>query len=151
MAGAGQLPQLHPDRDGLREVLKVLNQLLLRMPGEGFTRQPLKTLNLMATSTTLVVPANVTGWITELAELVPTIGTGAITTTPRVRAGSNATHDNVIPLTDLAALTTGEVWPITLTIPALAITDIIYFEVERAAVGPVSLTANVSLNGYFQT
>jgi hypothetical protein len=77
--------------------------------------------------------------------------TGAITTSPSIRIGTNGTHDNLCPIfTPSTSVATGQVLPIPLAspliAPAITVSDIV-LELQASAVGPTTMIADIILVG----
>lgn len=145
----GQLPALHPSRDGLRELIKLINQIRNNVPARTTSVIDIGVVSLLSTSVTEIVPANSSGWVTTAVHLFPVTITGAQATAPIVRLGSNATHDNVAPLFNLGiGLVVDTQVSITLATTTLQ-SNPVSFEVQTAGTGPTVLTADVFILGYF--
>ena len=147
----GLLPELHQGRDGETQLYKLANQLRRQVPGPTKTLLSIGPLSLLGTGPTLIVPTNVTGWITTAAYVIPAIINGVQTGAPIVRIGSNATFDNVAPLVNLGLLLVVDtVVSVTLTAPVVAQANPIYFDVATAGTGPTDLLITVHLEGFFR-
>lgn len=145
----GQLPRLHQDRDGEKQIINKVNQLSDQLPGNAWLMLPVGPFNMLTTGQTLCVPANVPGWNTVSIDFIPTI-TGSQSGAPIVRVGYNATFDNIVALTNLGTtLTSGQPTPLLLAAVPVGATVPIYIDVQTAATGPTSFTGKLYLGGYY--
>lgn len=145
-----QLPQLHEGRDGPKEQVKLINQLRRNLPGPAMLLIPVGPINLLSGGQTLAIAANANGWVTTFVDLVPDVITGAQSSAPDIRIGSNATFDDVVPSVSLGTtLVVNERVPLTLVSPVVSLTNDIYIDI-LAGSGPSVLTATVYLSGYYR-
>jgi hypothetical protein len=117
-------------------------------------------VNLLATGTTVLLPTYAPGPgelealffpLFAYAVLRSKVG-GAVTTTARVRVGSNGTHDDVMPLFVVPAgaqVGAFAMPPLVAQpfVPPNLRAGPISFEIERAAIGPSELTGDILLIG----
>lgn len=146
---SGRLPQIQP-RDEDLQLRKLINQMRRNLPGPAFLRMSVQ-VDLLTVGTTLVVPANSEGWVTEFIDLFLDDVTGVQGAGADVSIGSNATFDNVAVFVNLGAgMVVNEQIQMTPFAPMASLTDPIYFDVQTAATGPSVLLATVYLAGYFR-
>lgn len=144
------LPRLHPQRDGLKETVLLVNQLRDNLPSPACLMIPVGPFNLLATGQTLAVPANVTGFASTFIDIVPSQITGSQTTEPVISIGSNATFDDIVETFPLGtSLVAKQVVALRLAAPIIASTLDVYIDVQTAATGPTLFTAMVYLGGYY--
>jgi hypothetical protein len=118
-------------------------------------------VDMKAAPGTLVnLSANVRAQIASLAgRFIPqfcylglrTLTGGALTTSPGLRVGTNATHDNVCPIfIPPTSLVIGQIGSFPLKVPLIAppldTTDL-FLELTQTAVGPSTMTADILLIG----
>lgn len=146
---AGQ-PLLHEGRDGLRQAINAVNQLLRRVPAGALVTYPL-VINLLTTGPTEIVPAGATYWVTHRVDIALVAVTGAVVVPAQVEFGSNATYDNVAAATVIPAGTlVNEVVPVTLAATPMSLIGPISANVTVAATGVTVYTAECHVSGYWR-
>jgi hypothetical protein len=145
------LPQLHEGRDGQKQLIKLVNELRRNVPAPTHSVLPVGEFSLMSSGQIPCVPVTVVGWVTTFALIVPVEIVGVQSGGADIRIGTVASgYADIAPSMNLGtALVVGEVVTVTLTSPAVSVTDAAYLDVIGGT-GPTTLTAMLYLGGYFR-